>query len=125
MNILNEPPELAGQSSGVINWWDPDDPPVLVSDFTATEWTSVDISAGASQGLASGIYISAKPAGESLPSVKFAAKSSEDEILVDSYLSRVSPFLLRLNEGGTNIEVMLAEGDRPISILASGCQYYR
>jgi hypothetical protein len=37
VNILNVPPRLAGQSSGVTQWWDPDDPPVLVSDFAATD----------------------------------------------------------------------------------------
>lgn len=124
VDILQVPPKIAGQSSSVTQWWNPDDPPVLKSDFAATEWSSIDISDWAPPGLVSGIYISARPVGDVLPPVKFAVRSSIDEVLVDSYLSRVRAYLLRL-DGDTTIEATLVEGDRPITILADGCQYFR
>ena len=125
VSILEVPPRIAGQSSGVTTLWDADDPPVLISNFTATDWISVDISPGAPPGLSSGILISARPAGDSLPSVTFAVRFSTDEILVDSFLSRANPFLLRLNEGETHIEAMLVEGNRPITVFANGYQSFR
>ena len=124
VNILNVPSILAGQTASVTNLWDADDPPVLASEFTALDWTKIDISPGAAPGLSSGILISARPVGESLPSVKLAVRSSIDELLVDSFMSRHKPFPLRL-EGDTHIEEMVVEGDRPINILASGHQYLR
>jgi hypothetical protein len=109
----------------VTNWYDADDPPVLASEFATSDWSSVDISTVAPPGIASGLLISARPVGESLPSVKLAIKSSTDEILVDSFLSRANPALLRLDEGDTHIEAMLVEGNRPITIFANGYQFYR
>jgi hypothetical protein len=120
VSILEVPPTIAGQSSGVTTLWEAGDPPVLISNFTATDWTSVDISPGAPPGLSSGILISARPTGDSLPSIKFAVRSSTDEILVDSFLSRANPFLLRLNEDETHIEAMLVEGNRPITVYVNG-----
>lgn len=125
VNILQVPARIAGQSASVTNLWDADNPPVLASEFTATDWSSIDISPGAPPGLSSGILISAKPVGESLPSVKLAVRSSVDEVLVDSFVSRVNPFPLRLGEGETHIEAMVVEGDRPINILANGYQFFR
>lgn len=125
VNILNVPVEIAGQTTNVTNLWDADDPPVLANDFNATDWSSIDISPGAPPGLSSGILISVRPVGDSLPSVKLAVRSSVDEILVDSFVSRVNPFPLRLGDGETHIEAMVVEGDRPISILANGYQFFR
>lgn len=125
VSILHVPPVIAGQSSAGTTLWDADDPPVLATDFIATDWSSIDISPGAPPGLASGILLSAKPVGDSLPAVKLAVRSSTDEILVDSFLSRVNPFLLRLGEGETHIEAMVVEGDRPSNILANGYQEFR
>ena len=125
VSILQVPPPIAGQSASVTNVYDADNPPVLVTEFAATDWSSVDISTAVPPGLTSGILISARPVGESLPSVKLAVKSSIDEILVDSFLSRANPVLLKLDEGDTNIDAMLIEGDRPITIFANGYQFFR
>jgi hypothetical protein len=125
VRILQVPPMFAGQSSAGMTLWDADDAPVLTSDFAATDWTSIDISHGAPPGLAIGILLSAKPIGESLPSVKIAVRSSTHEILMDSFVSRVNPSLLKLGEGVTHIEAMVVEGDRPINILVNGYQEFR
>jgi hypothetical protein len=53
VNILNVPPRIAGQTASVTNLWDADNPPVLASEFTAPDWTKVDISPGAAPGLSS------------------------------------------------------------------------
>jgi hypothetical protein len=98
---------------------------VLASKLAPTNWSCVDISTAASPGMTSGLLISARPVGESLPSLKLAVKSSIDEILVDSFLSRANPVLLRLDEGETYIEAMLVEGNRPITIFANGYQFFR
>lgn len=125
VSILRVPPRIAGQSASVTNLWDADDPPVLANGFTATNWTSIDISPGAPPGLSSGILISVKPSGDSLPSVKLAVRSSIDEILVDSFASRVNAIPLRLGGGDSHIEAMVVEGNRPVSILANGYQFLR
>lgn len=125
VNILNVPSRIAGQTASMTNLWDADNPPVLASDFDATDWSRIDISPGAPPGLSNGILISAKPVGDSLPSVKLAVRSSVGEILVDSFVSRVNPFPLKLGEGETHIEAMVVEGDRPINILANGYQFFR
>ena len=44
---------------------------------------------------------------------------------MDSFMSRVNPFLLRLDTGDTHIQAMLVEGYRPITVYANGCKYYR
>jgi hypothetical protein len=85
----------------------------------------MDISPGAPPGLSSGILVSARPVGDSLPSVKLAVRSSIDEILVDSFVSRVNPFPLRLGEDETHIEAMVVEGDRPFTIFANGYLAFR
>jgi hypothetical protein len=103
---------------------DADDPPVLISGFNAADWTSLDISSGAPPGLASGTVLSAKPLGDSLPPVKLAVRSSTQAILVDSFVSRVNPLLLKLGEGETHIEAMVIEGNRPINILIIGFQEF-
>ena len=108
---LQVPPIVAGQSNSVTNLYDADDPLVLASDFAATDWSRVDTSNAVPPNLTSGILISAKPVGESLPLVKLALKSSIDEILVDTFLSRANPVLLKLDEVDTHIEAMVIEGD--------------
>jgi len=125
VSLLQVPPQIAGQSASVTNWYDADDPPVLASEFAPTNWSNIDISTAALPGITSGLLISARPVGESLPSVKLAIKSSTDEILVDPFLSRANPALLRLDESDTHIEAMLVEGNRPITIFANGYQFYR
>lgn len=125
VGILQVPPVFAGQGSAGTISWDADDPPILIANFTATDWSSIDISPGAPPGLANGILLSAKPVGDSLPAVKLAVRSSTDEILMDSFVSRVNPLLLRLGEGDTHMEAMVVEGDRPIDILANGYLEFR
>ena len=125
VSILQVPPAIAGQSASVTKLYDADDPLVLASEFATTDWSSVDISTAAPPGLISGLLISARPVGESLPSVKFAVRSSVDEILVDSFFSRVNPVLLKLDEGETHIEAVLVEGNRPLTIFANGYQLFR
>ena len=98
---------------------------MLADTFNATDWSRVDISPGAPPGISSGILISARPVGDSMPSMRLAVRSSVDEILVDSFVSRHNPFRLRLSEGETYIEAMVVEGDRPITILANGYQSFR
>ena len=109
----------------VCELYDADDPPVLASEFAPTNWSKIDISTAAPPGITSGLLISARPVGESLPSVTLAVKSYIDEILVDSFLSRANPVLLKLDEDETHIEAMLVEGDRPITIFANGYQSIR
>src|SRR5215216_3840806 len=42
VSILQVPPMIAGQSNSVTTLYDANDPPVLASDFAATDWTTVD-----------------------------------------------------------------------------------
>jgi hypothetical protein len=69
VDILQVPPRIAGQTASVTQFWDADDPPVLANNFAAKEWSTLDISPGAPPGLASGILVSVKPVGDSMPSV--------------------------------------------------------
>ena len=125
VSILQVPPMIAGQSNSVTTLYDANDPPVLASDFAATDWTTVDTSTAVPPSLTSGILISARPVGESLPSVKLALKSSVHEILVDSFLSRANPVLLKMDEQDTHIEAMVLEGNRPVTLYANGYQFFR
>ena len=125
ISVLHVPPAIAGQSNSVTNLYDADDPPVLANDFAATGWSRVDTSTAVPPHLTSGILISARPDGESLPSVKLALRSSVDEILVDSFLSRTNPVLLKMDDADAHIEAMVLEGDRPVTIYANGYQFLR
>jgi len=125
VTILKVDPALAGSTSGLINWWDPDEPPVLVSNFDRTEWSRIDISEAVPPVSAGGILLTIKPTSGSLPQVKCAVRSSKDELLMESFSSQINPYLLRLEDGETSIEAMLLEGDRPVELLAKGYLFFR
>ena len=125
VTILKVDPALAGSTSGLINWWDPDEPPVLVSNFDRTEWSRIDISEAVPPVSAAGILLTIKPTSGSLPQVKCAVRSSKDELLIESFSSQINPYLLRLEDGETSIEAMLLEGDGPVELLAKGYLFFR
>ena len=106
-------------------WWDPDQPVVLLSNFGGPKWSSVDISAAVPPVTASGILLTIKPDGGSVPPVKCAVRSSVDELLVESFSSQYNPYLLRLVPGDTTVEVKLVEGSRPVEVLARGYLEFR
>src|SRR5215212_2077233 len=125
VTILKVDPALAGSTSGLINWWDPDEPPVLVRNFDRTEWSRIDISEAVPPVSDGGILLTIKPTSGSLPHVNCAVRSSKDELLMESFSSQINPYLLRLEDGETSIEAMLLEGDRPVELLAKGYLFFR
>lgn len=124
VSIMNLPLEMTGISNGQTIMYDPDDQHEVASDFAPAEWTAVDFSQIVPP-TASGMYIAVKPTGGNFPPVKLAVRSSIDELLVDSFSSQVSPHFIRLEPGETTIEATIAEGDRPVSILARGYLGFR
>jgi hypothetical protein len=125
VNILSVDPRIAGSSSGQAVWWDPDEPQVLVSDFSSLQWSSVVVSEAVPLVSASGIFLTVKPTGGNFPPVKCAVRSSRDELLVESISSQLNPYLLGLEDGETSIEAMLVEGNRPVDLLARGYTFFR
>ena len=125
VSILNIDQQVVGMSSGIINWWDPDEPLIVSTNFKGTEWSRIDISDAVPPVSAGGIFLTIKPTGGSLPPIKCAVRSSEDELLIESFQSQINPYLLRLKDGETSIEAILVEGDRPVELLAKGYLFFR
>ena len=125
VSILNIDRQVAGISSAGVTWWDPDEPPIAATNFNGTAWTRIDISDAVPPASAAGILLTVKPTGGSLPPVKCAVRSSEDELLIDSFQSQINPYLLRLKDSETSIEAMLVEEDRLVELLARGYLEFR
>ncbi len=119
---LNINPVLAGSSNVTINWWDPDKPLVIAEKFDKNNWETFDLSKIAPV-MADGIFISIAPLDKNIPSVKCAIRTSIDEIVIDSVMSQISPYMIKLERGKLELEIMLIGDYRPVRILNRGTRF--
>jgi hypothetical protein len=105
--------------------WEPDEPMVLLSNFSDSAWSNIDVSEAVSPVTASGVFLTVKPTGGSVSPVKCAVKSSVDELLIESFSDQYNPYLLKLEPGDTSVDIRFIEGNRPVEILARGYLEFR
>lgn len=122
--ILNINPILAGSSNVVINWWNPDEPIVVSENFTNAEWKKLDLSSLLPP-TSDGVFLTIAPLNGNLPPVQCAIRSSVDEITIESFMSQISPYLLHLKIGETQIEARIIGNNRPVKILTRGFRFLR
>jgi len=124
ISTMQVDPKLASSDYVLINLWDPTQPQVLLDDFSKTQWTKVDISL-ATPPTSIGILIKVIPIGGNAINVKCLAKSSKDEILIDSFLSQHNPPLLKIIPGEQEIEIKLIEEGQIVNVVSSGFAFER
>ena len=58
-----------------------------------------------------------------MPPIRANIRSSVDEICIDSFLSQINPFLLKISKGEKVIEAEMVENEREADILVRGIMY--
>lgn len=124
LGVLKIDPVLAGSENISANWWDPDEPQILSSGFESATWIKIPIGIAAPP-TADGLFLAIRPIESNFPIVTAVVRTSIDEVVLDSVLSQVNAFYLRLSPGETEIEAMILAPSRPIAILCRGFSFSR
>lgn len=109
------------EKSSSITWWDPKSPNIIVdNEFNSTKPKTIELTNSGHVPInATEVFITIDPLDGNFPHVECAVWSVEDEtIVVDSFLSQISPFPVKIKYGLLNF--MLIKNARPVKILVRG-----
>lgn len=123
VRALNINSFIASSENLIVQWWDPENPIVLIEKLNQTQ-IDIDLETKVPP-MTTGLYLTLKQRGENLPSIKANFQSSVDEINIDSFLSQINPVLLRLAENEKKISVEVFENAKEADIFIRGIMYLR
>lgn len=124
IGIMKVDPVTAGSTNVVTQWWDPVNPPEISNSFNSEEWVELDMS-GSTVGYCDGVFLTIAPLDSVSPPVKCMVRSSVDEIIIESFMSQISPSFLRLKQHDIKVEAKLLPESRPVKILNRGVRFIR
>lgn len=115
-------PVIAASQNVRLNLWDPDKPIVLAENFNAVDWTEIDLSSTVPV-MADGVFLVFSPVDANIPGVQVAARTSVDEILVDSITSQLNLILVKLAPGEVVCKLKLLNANRAIRVACRGFRF--